>query len=131
MTIAALREIIREKRRMIGFVAGLLSLAILLAYFLKKELVYTIPMVVLLTIILLYFFGIFGALKVGIYALYAIAFAGFVIFVITSIKQKNNFFEDISPIPIIVFIAFTLLSLWMQNGRLISLWDEFSHWSRA
>jgi len=131
MTIAALREIIREKRRMIGFVAGLLLLVILLAYFFKKELVYTIPMVVLLTIILLYFFGIFGALKVGIYALYAIAFAGFVIFVITSIKQKNNFFKDIAPVPIIVFLAFTLLSLWMQNGRLISLWDEFSHWGRA
>lgn len=116
---------------MLGYLAGLLILAILLSYFFKKELVYTIPMVMLSTIILLYFFGIFGALKAGVYTLYAIAFAAFIIFVIISVKRRSIFLKDISLVPVVIITVFSLLSLWMHNGRLISLWDEFSHWGRA
>ena len=116
---------------MIGYLAGLIIISIVIAYFWKKDLVYIIPMSVLTSIIILYFFSIFNMLLAGVYAIYVIALIGVALFIYAAIRYKMKFFKSISLTPIIIIVIFGIISLWAHRGRMITLWDEFSHWGRV
>jgi len=79
-------------------------------------------------IFILYLFGILGLLGIGIYAvisigLICIPFCGYSIY-----RNKQNFIASILTPGFAIFIIFFVLSWWAQRGRLLTNWDEFSHW---
>lgn len=116
---------------MIIYLIGLFFFSIVIAYILKKDIVYIIPLSVMATIITLYCFSMVKLMEYGVYFIYAIGILAIFAFLYLLIKHKKDFIQSISFLPIIVMTLFGLLSLWMHNGRAAVLWDELSHWARV
>ncbi len=83
-------------------------------------------------IFLLYFFGVFGALRAGVYAVYAAGAAAAVYLALPMLaklrtQEKQKLTLRVSP----AFVLAALALLWIlvaTSGRKLGNWDEFSHW---
>ena len=116
---------------MIVYIIGLIVVSIIISYYVKKDIVYIIPMFMLASIVILYVFSVFDAMLIGVYTIYIIGLIGALLFTATAVIHRQKFIKSISLTPIIIFSVFGVLSLWAHNGRMITLWDEFSHWGRV
>ncbi len=104
----------------LAFLGGALGLS---AVF-RKRFELTIPVFCLLSVFVLYFFGIFGGLVYGVYTVYGLGILGLLSAVFFAIKNKTFTFNP----GILVFLFFMVLAWWAQKGRLLSSFDEFTHW---
>ena len=77
-----------------------------------------------------YIFGLFGALQLGFILTMLCAAAAYCAAVYFIIKnrdiKKPAVGRDISPL--IIFTALSLILLFLNYGKLLASWDEFSHW---
>lgn len=106
----------------------LCSGAIMISLKYNKRFEITISFWTFMIISILYFFGLVGLLNMGVYivvaiGLFSIIFCGYYIF------KNNERVIDIAKSPgFVMFILFFVLAWWAQRGRMLTSWDEFSHW---
>lgn len=90
----------------------------------------SLPLSFFLIILILYFFGLGGFLKYGVYGIWVIS-AGLLLasalrFILSSEKKvlRTFIFTD----GFFLFVAFFVFFAVHHYGRLFTSWDEFSHW---
>ena len=79
-----------------------------------------------IVIFVLYCFGLINQLMLGVYFIYLIVLCA-AIFLLYRIMTKNFSFTVIT-IGYVVFVILLLFLWWSHRTRLLSIWDEFSHW---
>ncbi len=117
-------------RLFIILVLSLVLMAIAYSAFMKRRIEVTLPLAIFTSILIIYGFGLAGKMKWGVYAFGAFTVLMFLIGIIASIakRQFKNLMGCIFTIGFFVFIAAVIFSLYMTNGRLLSKFDEFTHW---
>ncbi len=96
----------------------------------KKKFEETIAINIMAIILIIYFSGILGFLKQGVYIVIGLSCIMYLYTIYTVIKRKN-LKEVINNIVTPGFLAFTLFYIFfiiVHRGRLCVNWDEFSHW---
>lgn len=111
----------------------IISIAIVLAEYLKTRIEITIPISVILIILIIYPFGFFEKLNFGVYTVYAITVVSIVFIIyrfIKSIKNKTQYdlVKRIITPGLFVYILFWILAIYLNKNRKFTSWDEFSHW---
>ena len=113
--------------------AIILTIASAIAELTKEKIDKTIPIAVMGIILIIYVFGLFNVLNIGVLSVGIVAgiSMGYLIYsVIWNFKKKNikEFFRRIFTPGIIIYILFWIIFLFINKRRLLSSWDEFSHW---
>ena len=106
----------------------LLSGALFLSIRLKQKIEATVPTWIFITIIVIYMFGLFGRLKIGLYAVIGFAVLAFVYSVYSLLRYKKDSLSNILTPGLAVYFLLFILSWWGGNGRMFTRTDEFSHW---
>ncbi len=81
-------------------------------------------------ILIMYIFGLFGKLEIGIYFMYFAAVASLITAVYLYNKKQLGVKSLISP-GFFVYALLVLLILVNCNGAYLARWDEYSHWGLA
>lgn len=117
---------------MFAFSLGVLILIVIawgLAIHFNRRFEETIASAIFLIIGLLYIFGLFGNLNIGLYAVYLLSiFLGVWTGLILYKKRSIQIFDQLLTPGFAVFIVFCLIIFWGTHGRMLYYWDEFSHW---
>ena len=108
-------------------------ISIFLTILLNKKIDLVIPITIVGMILIVYVFGIFRNLNIGvkILKLITIILGIFIIYKITkSIKNKKTkeFFKNIITPGIIIYILFFIINVVLNKNRLLELYDNFNHW---
>ena len=109
------------------------SIAAFLAKVSNKKIDITIPISVMLIVLIIYPFGFFNRLDIGVYVVEIISAISLIYLIyrfIKSIKNKNvlDFFKNLFTPGLVVYVLFYLYFIYINRNRLFSSWDEFSHW---
>lgn len=82
-------------------------------------------------VVILFLFGIFGILLIGVYAVCALCLALFVFSCVWVIRKKTfkSFLQNIFTPAFFLFCALFAILSFLNRGKLASSWDEFSHWA--
>lgn len=113
-----------------GYFVGLILILLLsfsFAQTLKRSLLYCLPFSILSIISLLYIFGLFTILNVGVYVTAGLILAFFIVVLIITIKRRNLNIEFKS-LPFILFCVIAIVQFFVLRNKYLSAWDEFSHW---
>ena len=111
----------------------IVSIAAVIADMLKNKIDITIPISVMSIVLIIYPFGFFQKLSIGVWivcAISVIAICYLIVKLILSIKNKNfkefaiRLFTPGIVVYFVLWVIFTLINKW----RMLSVWDEFSHW---
>lgn len=94
----------------------------------KKRFEETLPTTVLSITLIMYICSILSSLKVGYYAVIALAILAVGLSVYYLVKYKKQFFNRYLTPGFLFFILFFGFIWWAHRGRLLTQWDEFSHW---
>ena len=95
----------------------------------KAHLSSVVPFCVFGIVVFLYFFGIFEALKIGVYALYGTIFLTCVFALVRVLRRQSEFHISSVIEPwIVVFCFLSFVSYLSVRNTQFSQWDEFSHW---
>lgn len=107
----------------------LVSLCGFLIILSKRTFEEVIPLSIFITILILYFFGLFGFLKSGIYVVCISAFCsiGFSAFYIIT-KRDSSFIKRFFTPGFVIFWIITAIIYCGTKGLMITRNDEFSHW---
>lgn len=82
-------------------------------------------------ILFIFFTGLFGSTKLGLYAVYGASALGFISAVIFSVKEKKNvLFRFFTPAVLMVF-ALTIFVTLCFRGLMVSNYDELYQWGKA
>ncbi len=111
--------------------AVILSGAFALSIILKKKIEESIPNWVLLMIFILYIFGLFGALQIGIYFILALSVLSVILSIIFFFKQPSDAIKNILTPGLVCFVLLAFAAWNGQAVRMMTQWDEFSHWGLA
>ena len=109
----------------------LLALGFAAALAWRRRFEQTLPLVCGLIILVLYVFGLMGALRYGVFfiAAAAVACAGYTAYMLWRHPDvRAQLFSSLLTPGLLVFVLFAALLYWMNIGRLLSEWDEFTHW---
>ena len=106
----------------------LCSGAILLSILFNKRIEITLPLWFFIIIIILYLFGLFNNLTIGVYVIEAIALVALIFSLYLFLKRKKSILKNIITPGFLVFILFFVLVWWAHRGRMLINWDEFTHW---
>ena len=111
----------------------IVTIAAAIADILKNKIDTTIPIAVISIVIIIYPFGFFRNLSAGVWTVCAISFCAIcylVIKLILAIKNKNlkEFISRVFTPGIVVYILFWIIFIFINKSRVLSVWDEFSHW---
>ena len=113
--------------------AIIIVIAAMLAEILKKKIDLTIPIAVMGIVLTIYPFGFFQKLHWGVYAVCAIAIISIFYLIYKIVKNiqdktEKEFIKRIFTPGLLVYIIFWSISIYLNRGRVLSSWDEFSHW---
>ena len=97
----------------------------------KKKIEECIANWIFLTVFILYVFGVLGIFAAGFYFVLSLSAVGTVISLVIIFKYKKFDYNNILRPGLFAFIIFFVLCVFAQSGRLITAWDEFSHWGLA
>jgi len=109
----------------------LLVISTALTFLLKYRFEQTIAITCFAVIITLYVFGLAGIMIAGFYAVIAASIVALGICIwgmVKGYKEKTNPLKDILTPGFAVFILISLFIFYVNRNRMMSLWDEFSHW---
>jgi hypothetical protein len=99
------------------------------AIYFNKKIEETIFLAIISKILILFLAGIFFNLNVGFYSVLVLNLALLVYNIRSLIKNwkivKNNLFT----VGFWIFLLTYLFFVWLNHGRMIIIWDEFSHWA--
>ena len=102
--------------------------SVFLSLIFNKKIGKTFIVCIMSIIFILYFFGLFKILKYGVFFIEILSIVFTIYNVRTLIKEPEKFKKLIYSKELLIFtFAFFLLFL-MHNGRMLTNWDEFSHW---
>ena len=113
----------------IFFILFIISVA--LTYLLGYKIEQTIAITCFSIIILLYIFGLAGIMFAGTYVVIAasVAALGFCVWgIIKRSIDRSYLFENIFTPGFVFFCVFYLFICYVHIGRVLTFWDEFSHW---
>lgn len=105
----------------------ILSLSLLLNYKFKVKLNYSFLVSTLSFSIILYLFGLFKALDIGVYFILIISLISFLYLIFLLIKKKIKI-RDIFNLPTFIFLIISFLLYILLLNTHYSNWDEFAHW---
>ena len=94
-----------------------------------------VPVSCMLSVMLLFLFGIAGFLETGIYVLLVFTVLIYIFSVYVFVKNiktdgyKDSFRKNFFSFGFFVFWIIVVLAFYCTSGRLVSFWDEFSHWA--
>lgn len=110
--------------------AALICMAIGYSGLLKKRFAVMMPLSVFSSILVLYVFGLLGRLKLGVVVFLGIAFILFFLGLTKSIvrREMKDFSENVLNFGFVFFLAMLVFIYYMTDGRLLSRFDEFTHW---
>lgn len=110
------------------FLFILLAITVSYSGFFKKRFEEVLPITVLSMTLLMYVCSILGSLKVGYYAVIGLTILaiGFSLYFVW--KDKKEFFMRSLTPGLLFFVLFFGFIWWDHRGRLLTQWDEFSHW---
>ena len=96
----------------------------------KRKFAVMMPLSVFSSILILYVFGLVGHLKLGVIVFIGIAFILFLIGLSKSIVRREikAYGSNVLNFGFVFFIAALVLIYFMTDGRLLSRFDEFTHW---
>lgn len=99
----------------------------------NKKIEETIIFYMLSTIILIYLFGLFGYLKLGVYAFITISIVLFLSSLILYFKNKDKkkIIRNIITPGLLLFLIMNVVIWYFERGRMFLSWDEFSHWGSS
>lgn len=111
----------------------IVSIAMMLTEILKSRVEITIPISVIAIVLIIYPFGFFRLLNVGVYAIYIISCISIVFMICKfikckSIEEKRALIKRIVTPGLFVYISFWILAIYLNKDRKFIAWDEFSHW---
>lgn len=109
------------------------SIAAFLAKVFNKKIDITIPISVMLIVLIIYPFGFFNRLDIGVYVVEFVATVSLIYLIYRFIKSIINkkvldFFRNLFTPALVVYILFYIYFIYINRNRLFSSWDEFSHW---
>ena len=90
-----------------------------------------LPITCSVIVMLLFLSGIFGHLKIGIMLISTVAIALYIFSFVWIIYKKNlyKFLSNLLTSGLFIFILFIALFYYLDKGKLVAAWDEFSHWA--
>lgn len=94
----------------------------------NKKIEQTIVINIMIIIGILYLFGLFDILKIGVYFVQALEIAVLLFSLIKIVKHKQIIKDNLLTPGFLVFILFYGFLIVLNHGRLFYNWDEFSHW---
>ena len=111
----------------------IVSIAAAIADILKKKIDITIPIAIISIVLVIYPFGFFQKLSLGVWTVCAISFSAIcylIVKLILSIKNKKfkEFIQKLLTPGIVVYLLFWLIFTFINKWRMLTGWDEFSHW---
>ena len=112
------------------FLAVLSSGSVFCAAFFQKKYEQILPLTAMGAVLVLFIFGVCGALKAGFYAVLVLTLMlyGATVFWLVLHKNLKSFLKNTITTGTVVFLGiFVLLSFW-NRGMMASAWDEFTHW---
>lgn len=116
---------------MINLILGYLIIQIISIFYsikFKKNIGNMFILTILSIIVILYLFGLFNLLSAGVYLIEIMSIGILIYECIYFYKNKNKVLPTIVNKENIIFtLMFIGLSV-IHSGRMISTWDEFSHW---
>lgn len=101
------------------------------AVFLGKKYEEMLPIGIFSIIICGYVFGLFGALKWGVYVIIILSIACYLIGIVFAIQRKqvkNALSNLLTPGFLSMLLIYAVIN-YANYGKLASSWDEFSHWA--
>ena len=105
----------------------ILSLSLSLNYKFKVKLNYSFLVSTLSFSIILYLFGLFKALDIGVYFILIISLISFLYLIFLLIKKKIKI-RDIFNLSTFIFLIISFLLYILLLNTHYSNWDEFAHW---
>ena len=90
----------------------------------------TLPLCLMSMVLILFVFGLAGALEAGIVCLLVLALCFYILAGLRLVKKRDIrgvLTNLITPGSVFFVLAWVLLTLW-NYGKVASSWDEFSHW---
>ena len=111
------------------WVAVLLAIALFLSVFFDKKIELTFAPAIFASIIVMYLFGVFGALYYGLFAVIGLALACGAYVVWRMIREKKLFTEKWLTPGCAILLVFVVIIAKMHANRIPSSFDEFTHWA--
>lgn len=105
----------------------ILSLSLLLNYKFNVKLNYSFLIISLFFAIILYLFGLFKGLEIGVYFILIISLISFIYLLFMLIKKKIKI-RDIFNLPTFIFLIISFILYILLLNTHYSNWDEFAHW---
>lgn len=109
-------------------VGVILCLGLAPARWFHKQWEETLPLAVYVLILVLYVCGLAGSLRVGVWLVLGLAALSLVLFLKESAGRWNSCCKQLLTPGILVFLLAVGAILLLLRGRLLTQWDEFSHW---
>lgn len=105
-----------------------------LAIVLKKRIEQVIPVAVLAVILIVYVFGIFDNLRLGVYIVQGLTVASLTFLIITVLKfDKENKLKELRAYILtpgfVIYMSLFALSIFINKDRILQDYDEFNHWA--
>ena len=116
------------------FIIAILCIAMSAKEIVKTKLEVAIPISIISMILIVYIFAIFNFLKIGgiiIVFILVLSLIYNLIILIKKIKEKviiKYVREEILTPGVCIFALLYVVNVLLNKGRLLSSWDEFSHW---
>lgn len=111
----------------------IVSIASFIAKVSNKKIDITIPISVMIIVFIIYPFGFFNRLDIGVYVVEFVSAVSLLYLIyrfIKSIINKNvlDFFKNLFTPGLVVYMLFYIIFIYINKDRLFTWWDEFSHW---
>ena len=96
----------------------------------KKKFEECLPLSVFTSILVLYIAGFFAQLRMGVVIAIGISYVLFLAGLTKSLikKQMKDYLINIFSVGFVIFLLSLVFIYYMTNGRLLSKFDEFTHW---
>lgn len=112
-----------------AFIIGIVVfMASFLSILTKRKFEQVVALAFFIIIVLMYILGLCGHLKLGIYLIVVLSVLGGAFTFYSVIKNKSIIFSQIVTPGFLAFCIFAVVIFWGTLGRLLTSWDEFSHW---
>lgn len=109
---------------------ALIAMAAGYAGLFKRKFAVMMPLSVFSSILLLYIAGLFGHMKLGVVVFLGASGVLFLAGITKSIirREMKDYVSDVLNFGLVFFLAALVLIYYMTDGRLLSRFDEFTHW---
>ena len=96
----------------------------------NKKIELTLPYIYISYVLIMYFFASVHLLKYSVYFIVILALLLFILSIIAFVrnKEKKEIFKNIFSPGVIIYLIMILFICLYNRGKLLTGWDEFSHW---